>query len=94
MTFGKLLENSKLNIPDPWVLPTDAEGLSVQFVLVGEEASALSKRVLRPYPNKMLTYLKRIYVYRLSRARRMVECSFGILAKKCRIFRGTFDIKT
>jgi len=32
-TFGKLL-----NIPDPRVLPSDAEGLSMSFVLVGDEA--------------------------------------------------------
>jgi len=67
-TFGKLLESNKLNIPDPRVLPSDAEGLSMPFVLVGDEAFALSEHVLRPYPNKKLTFLKRIYIYRLSRA--------------------------
>ena len=40
-TFGKLLESNKLNIPDPRVLPSDAEGLSMPFVLVGDEAFAL-----------------------------------------------------
>ena len=60
-TFGKLLESSKLNIPDPRVLPSDAEGLSMPFVPVGDEAFALSEHVLRPYPNKKLTFLKRIY---------------------------------
>ena len=69
-TFGKLVESNKLNIPDPRVLPSDAEGLSMPFVLVGDEAFALSEHVLRPYPNKKLTFLKRIYNYRLSRARR------------------------
>ena len=38
-TFGKLLESHKLNIPDPRVLPSDAEGLSMPFVLVGDERS-------------------------------------------------------
>jgi len=33
-TFGKLLESNKLNIPDPTVLPSDAEGLSMPFVLI------------------------------------------------------------
>ena len=51
-TFGKLLESNKLNTPDPRVLPSDAEGLSMPFVLVGDEAFALSEHVLRPYPNK------------------------------------------
>jgi len=69
-TFGKLLGSNKLNIPDPRVLPSDAEGLSMPFVLLGDEAFALSEHVLRPYPNKKLTFLKLIYNYRLSRAGR------------------------
>jgi len=91
--FGKLLESNKLNIPGPRVLPSDAEGLSMPFVLVGDEAFVLSEHVLRPYPNKKLTFLKRIYNYRLSRARRIVECTFGILANKWRIFHRPIDIK-
>jgi hypothetical protein len=67
-TFGKLLESNKLNIPDPRVLPSDAEGLSMPFVLVGDEAFALSEHVLQLYPNKKLTCLKHIFNYRLSRA--------------------------
>ena len=60
-TFGKLLESNKLDIPDARVLPSDAEGLSMPFVLVGDEAFTLSEHVLRPYPNKKLTFLKHIY---------------------------------
>jgi len=55
-TFEKLLESNKLNIPDPRGLPSDAEGLSMSFVLVDDEAFALSEHVLRPYPNKKLTF--------------------------------------
>jgi len=69
-TFGKLLDSNKLIIPDPRVLPIDEEVLSMPFVLLGDEAFALSEHVLRPYPNKKLTFLKRMYNYRLSRARR------------------------
>jgi hypothetical protein len=47
-TFGKLLESNILNIPDPSVLPSDAEGLSMPFMLASDEAFALSQRVLRP----------------------------------------------
>ena len=64
-TFGKLLESNKLNIPDPRVLSSDAEVLSTPFVLVGDDAVALSEHVLRPYPSKKLTFLKRTYNYRL-----------------------------
>ena len=51
-TFGELLESNKLNIP---VLPNDAEGLSMPFVIVDKESFALSKHVLRPYANKKVT---------------------------------------
>jgi hypothetical protein len=48
LIFGKLLECNKLNIPDPRVMPVDVEGLSMPFVLLGDEAFALSEHVLRP----------------------------------------------
>jgi hypothetical protein len=51
-TFEKLLESNKLNIPDPRVLSSDVEGLSMSFVLVGDEVFTLSEHVLWPYPNK------------------------------------------
>jgi hypothetical protein len=92
LTFGKLLDSNKLNIPDPRVLPIDAEELSMPFVLVGDEAFTLSEHVLLPYPNKNLTCLKRMYNYRLSRARGIVECTFGILANKWRIFYRPIDV--
>lgn len=61
------------------------------FVFVGDEAFSLSESVLRPYAKKNLTCLKRIFNYRLCRARRMVECTFGILANKWRIFHRPLD---
>jgi len=58
-------------------------GECMPFVNVGDEAFVLSEHVLRPYPNSIQ---QRIYIYRLTRARRMVECAFGILASKWRFF--------
>lgn len=37
---------------------------------------------MRPFPRRQLTNEKRIYNYRLSRARRIVECAFGIMVKR------------
>jgi len=46
-TFRELLEINKLNIPDLRDVPSDAEGLSMPFAFVGDEAFALAEHVLR-----------------------------------------------
>ena len=81
--YTKLQENS-LNIPKP--TPITSDGIALPFVFVGDEAFSLSQNLLRPYPGKKLTENMRIFNYRLTRARRYVECSFGILTNKWRIF--------
>ncbi|XP_050351879.1 uncharacterized protein LOC126774408 [Nymphalis io] len=81
--FTKLQEKS-LNIPKPRPISTD--GCTLPYVLIGDEAFSLSENLLRPYPGKRLTEKMRIFNYRLTRARRYVECSFGILTNKWRIF--------
>ncbi|KAJ8958779.1 hypothetical protein NQ314_006355 [Rhamnusium bicolor] len=77
------MKNGSLNIPDPAPLQQD---LILPFVLVGDEAFALDANLLRPFGGQNLTVAKRIFNYRFTRARRFVECTFGILANKWRIF--------
>jgi hypothetical protein len=67
-------------------------GKCMPFVIVGEEVFTLSENVLRSYPNRNLSVQQRIHKYRLTRARRMVECAFGILAKKWRFFHRPLDV--
>ncbi|CAI6359554.1 unnamed protein product [Macrosiphum euphorbiae] len=52
----------------------------------------LGNHILRPYAKRNLNYTKRIFNFRHTRARRVVECTFGILANKWRIFHRPIDV--
>lgn len=90
--FGKSLNNNQLNIPSERKLPNDT-GIPMPFVIVGNEAFALSENILRPYPKRNLTTKQKIYNYRLNRARRIVDCTFSMLVKRWRIFDGSIDVE-
>ncbi|XP_069830296.1 uncharacterized protein [Dendropsophus ebraccatus] len=55
------------------------------FVMVSDEAFPLMPNLLRPYPRRDLDTRKRIFNFRLSRARRVVECTFGIMCSQWRV---------
>lgn len=67
------------------VLPYEIK--KVPYVFVGDDAFAWKKNMMKPYPQHGLTEDKRVYNYRHSRARRLSENLFGILANRWRVFR-------
>ena len=79
--FGKALDGDKLSIPRPRLLPNTTQS-PLPFVFVGDETFPLKTNMLRPYPGKNLPEELVIFNYRLSRARRIIENSFGILAAR------------
>ena len=84
--FGKILKSNKLLLPEEKPLRR-AMGPQIPFVFVGEEAFFLQQHMMRPFPGKLLPQQKKIFNYRLSRARRIVENAFDILAARFRVFR-------
>ena len=65
---------------------------NVQHFFVRDERLALNRNILRPYGGFNLSVKKRMYNYRLCRARSYVECAFVILSNKWRIFQRTLNV--
>ena len=84
LIFFQALENNALDIPKADFLP-GTEQLFL-YVLVADEAFPLREYLLKPYSQRALTPERRIYNYKLSRVRRVVENVFGILSNRFRIF--------
>ncbi|KAJ0070133.1 hypothetical protein NL108_002460, partial [Boleophthalmus pectinirostris] len=83
--LGRGMAQNTLQVPPNGPLPNAAHLGNLPFVMVGDAAFPLKPYLLRRYPAQNLTRPKRIFNYRLSRARMVVENTFGILASRWRI---------
>ena len=82
--FKEALEkNDLVGFPQPDALPGDTE--DVPYFLVGDDAFALRTYLMKPFCNRGMSKKQRIFNYRLSRARRVVENAFGILANRFQV---------
>ncbi|XP_031328882.1 uncharacterized protein LOC116159923 [Photinus pyralis] len=72
-----------LNIPQPTYLP--GQDVLTPYVIIADDAFPSLTNLIKPYSHKKLSFEDRVYNYRVSRARRMVESSFGILANRFRV---------
>ncbi|KAL4705475.1 hypothetical protein ACJJTC_017335 [Scirpophaga incertulas] len=89
--FYKKMVTNALSLPQPSPLPgTDT---IVPYVFLGDSAFSLNRHFMKPFPMKNISKEKRIFNYRLSRARRVVENAFGILASRFRVLRRTLNQK-
>lgn len=83
--MGYRFSNGTINLPSREPI-RGSNGKEFPFVLVGDEAFAMTSYLMRPYPRRSILNLKkRVFNYRLSRARRIVETAFGILSAVWRV---------
>lgn len=84
--IGIRFANKNMDLPEP--TQVEVNGPRLPYVLVADDAFALTSYMMRPFPrSKNLDLRKKVFNYRLSRARRVVENAFGLLASRWRIYR-------
>lgn len=89
--FRSAIEQGRLKIPKEQVLP--GSNIEAPYVLLGDAAFPLKEYLMRPFPERSTTKgdAKDNYNYRLSRARMVVECSFGSITSKFRILHKSIE---
>ncbi|XP_043246600.1 protein ALP1-like [Amphibalanus amphitrite] len=86
LRLAQRLADGSLGLPQPSPLPGGREALP--HVLVGDEVFPLLPNLMRPYPGRREGQMGdrgRVFNYRLSRARRVSENAFRILAQTWRL---------
>lgn len=63
------------------------------YFLVGDDAFPLRTWMIKPYNSRGLTHEKRVFNYRFSRRRRVVENAFGITAHRWRCLLNTIQLE-
>ena len=91
-----LLNNGEINLPDSRQLPNlsslndsflveSNRGSEVPYIVVADDAFHLTTYCMKPYSSQKLSDSKRIFGYRLSRARLTIENALGILSNRFRV---------
>lgn len=84
---------NEINFPEQFPLPAANNNISLPYVFLADGAFAYT-HVMKPYPgNHEIGSPKRIFNQHLSRARVVVENTFGILSSVFRIFRRPINLK-
>uniref|UniRef100_A0A667X2E5 DDE Tnp4 domain-containing protein n=1 Tax=Myripristis murdjan TaxID=586833 RepID=A0A667X2E5_9TELE len=85
--FKQALDRNLLSIPAAKLLP--GSDMEAPFVFLGDDAYPLRSDLMKPFSFRQMDHAQRVFNYRLSRGRRVVENGFGILANRWRVFLST-----
>ena len=85
----RALDSNKLKLPKPKNLTNSK--IEAPYFLIGDGAYPLSGTLMKPFPGVNLSKDGKIFNWRLSRARAVVENAFGHTCQKWRIFYTTIE---
>jgi hypothetical protein len=88
--IGKGFATGTFNIPEAEKVGDSEE---LPYVIISDEIFGLKTYLTKPYPGNGLTESQKVFNYRLSRCRRVIENAFGILSARWRIFRRPIKAK-
>ena len=74
------IDQNRAHIPPRACLPNDDQPMP--YFIIGDNAFAMKTWLMKPFAHTDQVTPERLFNYRLSRARRCVECAFGILANR------------
>lgn len=88
--FAQAMDSNQLNLPQPSALP--GRSLPLPYVLVADDAFAIRPNLLKPYAQRGLSMVQRVFNYRLSHTRRVIENVFGIMSARFRVLRAPINL--
>lgn len=85
------IEQGVLGVPD--AAPLHGDDMATPYYLIADDAFGMRTFLMKPFSRRGLTRDEQIFNYRLSRARRVVENAFGIMANKFRCLLGPMQVE-
>ena len=85
------LQDGVLGVPD--ADPLAGDDVDTPYYIIGDNAFGMRTWLMKPFPRRSLDEGQKIFNYRLSRARRVVENAFGILGNRFRCLLSTLQIQ-
>lgn len=91
--LGRAMEAKTLSVPADCPLPGSGVQGPMPYTMVGDAAFPLKTYLMSPFPGNRIPRWRGIFNYRLSRARMVVECAFGILSSRWRVLYTRMNVK-